>query len=243
MVSVPQSYLAPASQPWGRAIEANLATVERDMRINISNTDNALRGITANVNLLTQQQLDLTVAQEALDAQQNTLEAQQAVLSGTRTRYSASEGTTHYGYVLNGPSNGTFIYDKVFNANLTLPYTGLLFTPSAQSSISIQRSASPGFTVSAYYWLEARMWYKNIDTGVISATTTIGTLRRDFTSPTSQAANMFEILPMVNTHSIGISIPGNYEFHTEYYYYLGGTSGSITLSKISNSALLSNGYV
>ena len=243
MVAVPQSYLAPASQPWGRAIEANLAAVERDMRINITNTDNALRGITANVNLLTQQQLDLTVAQEALDAQQTTLEAQQAVLTGTRPRFMGNDATYKYGWTLNGPQDGILLADEILYANLTLPRTNIIVLTNALCDVGVNQSPNPGFTVSASYRISMKTWYKNVTTGYVSPVTDLYTsLSRTAYSPTSQKASITDILPVVNNFWTTLWDPGYYEIHVEYYYYLGGSFGSVSLSKRSNIAILSDGF-
>lgn len=244
MASVPQSYLPPASQPWGRAIETNIATVERDMRINTSNTDNALRGITANVNLLSQQQVDLTVAQEALDAQQDTLAAQQAVLVGTRPRFAGDDGTYKYGYTLNGSPNGVLLTDKILYANLTLPYTNIVVNTSALCNIVVHKTATPGFPVTSSYSIIMKWWYKNVTTGYVSPVTNLlESLGRSFTGPTSQSAYVSDRITVANNFWTTLWDPGYYEIHVEYYYYLNGDFGSVTLSKISNVGILSDASV
>lgn len=244
MVAVPQSYLAPASQPWGRAIESNLAAVERDVRIKASDTDNALRGMTANVNLLTQQQLELAVAQESLEAAQASLAAQQAILAGTKTRYSGSDGTTQYGYTLNAAGGAeTLLYTKDFPVNLTLANTQLFITATAQTLLNLSRNAVSGNRVSTYYWVSSNIYWINNTTGVTSSKYPMGYWRHSVQSPTGQSASMeAETDTIFGTFGIGLPA-GNYTFKIEYLYYLGADWGSIQLSKVATTAVLSDGSV
>lgn len=244
MVSVPQSYLPPASQPWGRAIETNLSAVERDARINSLNTDNALRGISANVNLLTQQQNDLTIAQEELAQTQQTLQNQQNTLVGIRPRFAGDDLTYSYGYVLKGPVDGTFLRDKVLYTNLTLPYTNIILSANALCSIALSANAIPGFTASANYRVHVKIWYKNVTTGYISSVQTFDSrLSRTFVGPTSQQAYISDKLNVTTSYSTTLWGAGSYEIHVEYYYYLDGDWGSITLTSATNTAILSDGML
>lgn len=75
MVSKPQSYLAPQSQPWGRFVEQSLTDLEKGISINGQNSNNNLRQLNSSVQLLSEQQVALAEQQAALAAQEASLAA------------------------------------------------------------------------------------------------------------------------------------------------------------------------
>lgn len=52
---VPDSYLPPESQPWGRSVDQRIASLESVAALNAQNVDNNLKQLAASVNLLANQ--------------------------------------------------------------------------------------------------------------------------------------------------------------------------------------------
>ena len=52
---VPDSYLPPESQPWGRSVDQRIASLEAVAALNAQNVDNNLKQLAASVNLLANQ--------------------------------------------------------------------------------------------------------------------------------------------------------------------------------------------
>jgi hypothetical protein len=87
MTVYPQSYLPPKSQPWGRSIESELINNREALRLNNLNTENNLKQLNSNIELVSRQQLEL-------ESQQNYLSSFKTYLVQSLPEESAQNVTT-----------------------------------------------------------------------------------------------------------------------------------------------------
>lgn len=158
MTRLPESYLAPKSQPWGRVIEKSITDAQQDIALNARNTDINLKQLNSSVNLLGRQQTILASQQATLTSQQATLAAQQAYLATFQTYQSSYPGFIYSG-TLSG-SNWTRVLDFTLTFTLTRTCVVQIETnaesqvgdsqqttyPQPRSGVRASFSISPGTT-------------------------------------------------------------------------------------------------
>lgn len=128
MTRLPESYLAPKSQPWGRVIEKSITDAQQDIALNARNTDINLKQLNSSVNLLGRQQTILASQQETIADQQATLQAQQDYLATFQTYQSS-----YPGYIFSGTLSGN-VWTRVLDFTLS-------FTLSRTSVVQLQTNA------------------------------------------------------------------------------------------------------
>ena len=89
MATNPQSYLPPASQPWGRFIDKKITDIENTQEINSRNINNNLKQLNSNVNVL-------SIQQNTLQSQQNTLQSQQTQLNSQQSALANQQNALYY---------------------------------------------------------------------------------------------------------------------------------------------------
>jgi hypothetical protein len=100
-----KSYLAPQSQPWGRAIEQEINETSALISQNKINSDNELRQMGSTVSLLNRNKNQLVLQQTSLEAQQDYLE--------TLDTYTTSSPSV---ITINGTGDGSYPTLKILTA-------------------------------------------------------------------------------------------------------------------------------
>lgn len=151
MVSKPQSYLAPQSQPWGRFVEQSLADLEKGVSINGQNSNNNLRQLNSSVQLLSEQQaalMDIINQQADLNAQQQA----QLNFINSQTVFDAKTTSWYTTYA----NAGAFIlpFDPTYDAQVQQTTTAsgkLNISMSAQLSCGATAPSGVSVAIEAYW--------------------------------------------------------------------------------------------
>lgn len=80
MIRMPSRKLPPSAEPWGRAVDNELATISRTNEKQAQDTNNALSAVNGTLTRLGEQVSEIRTIADTLVVQQATLEAQQAAL-------------------------------------------------------------------------------------------------------------------------------------------------------------------
>lgn len=85
MIRMPSRKLPPSAEPWGRAVDAELASISRTNEKQAQDTGNALSAINGTLTRLGEQVSEIRTITETLVEQQATLEAQQVALESQQS--------------------------------------------------------------------------------------------------------------------------------------------------------------
>lgn len=91
MIRMPSRKLPPSAEPWGRAVDNELATISRTNEKQAQDTNNALSAVNGTLTRLGEQVSEIRTITETLVVQQATLEAQQAQLQAQQSTLSAQQ--------------------------------------------------------------------------------------------------------------------------------------------------------
>lgn len=133
MSRMPTRNLPPQAEPWGRAVDNQLATISRTNDKQAQDTGNALSAINGTLTRLGEQVSEIRTIADTLVAQQATLEAQQSVLSETVASLEVA---------VNGMLKPVTYYDDT---------TGFDITPDYQTVLTANLTVPPGYSQALVY--------------------------------------------------------------------------------------------
>lgn len=202
MNRMPTRNLPPQAEPWGRAVDNQLATISRTNDKQAQDTGNALSAINGTLTRLGEQVSEIRTIADALVVQQATLEAQQAQLQTQQTTLSnqqaqlaqtvselqtvvngmispATQQNATGGFTITGTSTAT----NVLSFDVPSGYTRALVV--AMAGVTVHNTAAIGG------YVYSRL---SID-GTLSGEAFTGVVDNQFSQVSVQSSRLFSVTP------------------------------------------------